>query len=604
MTEQTQAQVLVVDAGGQYCHLIARRVRDAGVQAIISSPLGALEHLRGLRGIIISGGPSSVYSPDAPVFPKELFEAGIPILGICYGHQVLASIMGADVKPGRHHEYGQTVVEIIQQDSIFKGLSSRIDVWMSHGDEVVSPPLGFQVLGRSPTCPVAAMANLDKKLFSVQFHPEVTDTPAGPQILSNFLFNVCECEKNWNTEAIVARLKRELRDRVSEKHVLFFVSGGVDSTVAFTLCASALDPSNVTGVFVDTGFMRKKERDEIESVFAARGWSNIRFLDRSENFFRALRGIADPEKKRHVIGECFLDVQREVEAELGLGATRWLLGQGTIYPDTIESGGDHGKKAAIIKTHHNRVPAIEEMIKKGLILEPLKEFYKDEVRSLGRQLGLPESIVAKNPFPGPGLAVRCLCSEKAHEIAKVGELSTIANRYELDAWSAPLRTVGVQGDYRSYTNLVILTGEKGLDTFAAAAREITREIRGTNRVAALLWSHSASIELAHVHPKRFLTRKRVDLLREADFVVNELLSREGLAAEVWQFPVVMLPLGFEHGETIALRPVLSSDAMTARHAQLPATFLLQVVKELRTMVGIDMILYDVTDKPPATIEWE
>jgi len=280
-----------------------------------------------------------------------------------------------------------------------------------------------------------------------------------------------------------------------------------------------------------------------------------------------------------------------------------MLGQGTIYPDTIESGG--GKKSALIKTHHNRVPAIQKMLQEGLILEPLKEFYKDEVRDIGRQLGLPETLISKNPFPGPGLAVRCLCSEEEHHIRPAAEAEAIVKNVDLSAWSVPLRTVGVQGDYRSYSNLVILCGDMDLEEYAHIARQMTREVRGINRVACVIAPKNVdAIAQATVAKNKYLTKERLELLREADFLCHQFLKKENFAVEVWQFPVVLLPLTLGSGETIALRPVSSSDAMTARHANLPMEFIKRMAHQLMQIPGIDMILYDVTDKPPATIEWE
>jgi GMP synthase (glutamine-hydrolysing) len=384
--------------------------------------------------------------------------------------------------------------------------------------------------------------------------------------------------------------------------VIFFVSGGVDSTVAFTLCSDALGPDRVTGVFVDTGLMRKGEREEIEDIFAQKGWHNCRIVDASQLFLDKLALQHDPEKKRKIIGDAFLQVQREQEILLSLGTGGWMLGQGTIYPDTIESG--YGDKAAVIKTHHNRVPAIAELMEQGLVLEPLKEFYKDEVRDIGRRLGLPEELVSKQPFPGPGLAVRCLCSIDEMPASQDADLDQIASFAGLAAWSIPLRTVGVQGDHRSYSKLVVLVGDAPLEIYAATARKMTRQVRATNRVAFQAGPAGRDL-LAHAKVcKRLIDRARLDLLREADAISHDMLRTEGLWAEVWQFPVVLVPLTVSGGETVALRPVSSSDAMTARHANLPIDFIHRLADRLLKLPGVDLVLYDVTDKPPATIEWE
>jgi GMP synthase (glutamine-hydrolysing) len=600
--DDNNGSIVVVNAGGQYCHLIARRVREAGVRSIIRDGKVSLADLTGAKGIIISGGPNSVYEPDAPEITDNVFKANVPILGLCYGHQFLAQKLNGIVSPGRHREYGEALMEVIGQDTILSGLPSRVKVWMSHGDEVTAAPKGFEVLAKTPSCDVAAMANLNRRIFGLQFHPEVNETQYGRTVIENFLFRICHCEKEWKPEKLIDVLRKNIVTAAHGKHVLFFVSGGVDSTVAFTLCSEALGPERVTGVFVDTGFMRKGEREELEATFKERGWHNMRFENAEKDFVNAVAGIADPEQKRHIIGDCFLEVQRRLETELGLETGSWLLGQGTIYPDTIESGGS--QFAAAIKTHHNRVPAIQKMISEGLILEPIRDLYKDEVRDVGRILGLPDFLIEKHPFPGPGLAVRCLCSTADIEIKKPHDIQKITGEAKLEGWMVPISTVGVQGDYRTYSNLVILDGKADLETYATIARQITREIRNTNRIAFLVSSREGfDLSKAFVH-KEYINKERLNLLREADAICQTMLRDEGLMDLVWQFPVILLPLGSDSGETIALRPVSSSDAMTAKHSNLPLDFIKKIGTRLTKISGIEMVLYDVTDKPPATIEWE
>jgi GMP synthase (glutamine-hydrolysing) len=373
--------------------------------------------------------------------------------------------------------------------------------------------------------------------------------------------------------------------------------------VAFALCSHALGPDRVLGVFVDTGFMRKDEQAQIQAAFSGRGWNNIRFVDARHDFVSALCGVCDPEAKRLAIGNCFLDVQRNVSRQLDLASGDWMLGQGTIYPDTIESGGT--KDAAKIKTHHNRVPEIARLIREGLLLEPLASFYKDEVREIGRQLGLPAQMVQKHPFPGPGLAVRCLCSEEDRPVQASDELHQIVRAdYGLDAVSVPLRTVGVQGDYRSYSNVVLLYGDADLEAYGRVATRITNELPATNRVTFLVRTSKPAAVLSGRVRRKAIDEGRLALLREADALANGMLAKEGLAGRVWQFPVVLLPLSFAGGETVALRPVLSTDAMTARYADLPMELIRAMADAVLAMPGIDAVLYDVTNKPPATIEWE
>ena len=593
--------ILIVNAGGQYCHLIARRIRECQVEARIASPIDALTQLEHASGIIFSGGPRSVYAADAPIFPDGLFESKLPILGICYGHQLIASKLGGHVRQGKKPEYGEAILNISGHDTILGGVPDQSTVWMSHGDEVVSVPSGFEILARSRDCKVAAMANTDRKIFGVQFHPEVTDTLYGQQILENFLFKVCNCSRTWKMDSLIPQLHNKIRQQVGDKNVVFFVSGGVDSTVAFALTTSALGPSRVIGVFVDTGFMRKGEGAEIRQIFEQRGWNNFRIVQAEQRFFDALSGIVDPEEKRKRIGSAFLQIQRQVETELGLADGKWILGQGTIYPDTVESG-QH--EAALIKTHHNRVAEIEQLIANGMVLEPLTDFYKDEVRTIGRELGLPEELVAKHPFPGPGLAVRCLCSDITLPIIICPDCNGIGELRNVRAWQVPLRTVGVQGDHRSYSNLILLEGPADVTTFGQIATRITREVRGTNRVAFLISQiDSAKLAQAKVHPAT-ITPTRISILREADAICHEVVLKHGLNEKIWQFPVVLLPLTINGGETIALRPVCSSDAMTARHANLPMDFIREVAMRIESLAGVDAVIYDVTDKPPATIEWE
>lgn len=600
--EQT-GSIAIIDAGGQYCHLIARRVREAGVRSIIRTGNVSLGDIAGVKGIIISGGPNSVYERDAPEISDNLFKANVPILGLCYGHQYLAYRLGGKVSPGIHREYGEATMEVIGKDTILSGLQNTERVWMSHGDEVIAAPEGFDVLARTPSCQVAAMANLKRRIFGLQFHPEVNETEHGPEVIRNFLYKVCGCKQEWKAEHLIDTLREKIVANAKGRNVLFFVSGGVDSTVAFTLCTDALGPDRVKGVFVDTGLMRKGEGAEIAATFKQRGWHNIRFENAESEFLKALAGIADPERKRHIIGNCFIEVQRKLESELHLERDNWMLGQGTIYPDTIESGD--GKLAATIKTHHNRVPAIQQMLLEGRILEPIRDLYKDEVRDVGRILKLPDSIISKHPFPGPGLGVRCLCSTQNIPISTSGELQRITRKAGLEGWTVPIATVGVQGDYRTYSNLVILNGGASLENYATTARQITRELRKTNRVAFVV-SPESGLDLSKAYVRvNYLEKKRLDLLREADAICQAMLREEALPDLVWQFPVVLVPLTVDGGETIALRPVSTQDFMTAKHSNLPLNFVRRIGKRiLKEVNGVDMILYDVTDKPPATIEWE
>jgi GMP synthase (glutamine-hydrolysing) len=596
--------IAVLDAGGQYCHLLARRVREVGVQSHVLPIDTPADDLGAISGIIISGGPRSVTEPDSPRIHPSILSMGVPILGICYGHQLLAATMpGGRVKPSYSREYGLANFQLAAPtlNGIFAGFPAYSRVWVSHGDSVDTLPNGFDVLGSTEDCAVAAMENAERRMFGVQFHPEVSHTEYGQQLLGNFVTRVCRCPPHWkpsSAEAIEA-IKADLRTTVGDrKNVLFFVSGGVDSTVAYKLCADALGQERVHGVYVDTGFMRKNESDEVMAAFQAAGFKNVRLRDASEEFLAAVGDEVEPEIKRKRIGLSFLTVEEDVLGHLPSG--EWLLGQGTIYPDTIESGGT--KESALIKTHHNRVPELLDRIEAGQIVEPLAEFYKDEVRAIGRALGLPSRLVDKQPFPGPGLAVRFLCTRDRASWSAHAKLREVAAGAGLGARVLPVRSVGVQGDERTYAHVALLTGDYHEASIAELAPVITNAVRDVNRVA--FWvAGNGSIDEFHVEPTA-VSRRGLDVLREADAVVREVLAGYDAEKRIWQCPVVMLPLKRRGEAAIAIRPVESHDGMTAQYAKLPQAVLDRLAAAVLQVQGVGALLYDVTNKPPATIEWE
>jgi GMP synthase (glutamine-hydrolysing) len=596
--------IAVLDAGGQYCHLLARRVRELGVQSHVL-PIGTTaEQLGGISGVIISGGPRSVTEPGSPRIHPSILSMGVPILGICYGHQLLAATMpGGVVRPSHSREYGLAQLTLTGPavNGIFTGFPASSRVWMSHGDSVVTLPSGFDVLGTTDECPVAAMGNRERRIFGVQFHPEVTHTEWGQQLLQNFVGKVCRCDSKWKPSSAdtVEAIKAHVRASVGErKNVLFFVSGGVDSTVAYKLCADALGPDRVHGVYVDTGFMRKNESADVMSTFQAAGFKNVRLRDASSEFLAAVASEVDPEIKRRQIGVSFLAVENDVLEHLPSG--EWLLGQGTIYPDTIESGGT--EESALIKTHHNRVPELVRRIEAGEIVEPLAQFYKDEVRAVGRALGLPARLIEKQPFPGPGLAVRFLCTNERAGWSRHARLSDVAAGAGLSARVLPVRGVGVQGDERTYAHVALLTGKYDEAKIAELSPIITNAIRDVNRVAFWMGCRG-SIDEFHVEPTS-LSREGLDVLREADSVVRDILAEFDTQNHIWQCPVVLLPLK-RHGESaVAIRPVESHDGMTAQYSKLPWAVLERITAALLKVPGVGAALYDVTNKPPATIEWE
>jgi GMP synthase (glutamine-hydrolysing) len=592
-------QIVVLNAGGQYCHLIARRIRELGVHAVVADINRPAAELRGARGIIISGGPASVAEPTSPSVDPAIYDLGLPVLGICYGHQLLARDLNGRVARGLVKEYGHSSLHH-SESPLFRALPSRdLTVWMSHGDTVVEVPGGFEIVGETDDCKIAAMQHRGRRLFGLQFHPEVVHTEFGTEIYRNFVFDVCGCTADWDPRARVEQVMEDIRSRAAGRKVFFLISGGVDSTVAFYCCYRALGPGRVLGLYVDTGFMREGDAEAIEHLVREAGREAIHVADRSADFLDRLAGVTNPERKRTIIGDTFVAVQEDEFARLGLRETEWLLGQGTIYPDTIESGG--ARHSAKIKTHHNRVERIQQLIEQGRVIEPLVEFYKDEVRVLGEQLGLPHDVVWRHPFPGPGLAVRCLCAEQRAVVEPPG----VPLPAGVSGWIVPVRTVGVQGDERSYSSLLAVDGFADADTAGAFARRITNEHRTINRVAIVAYRRDGQgVAGLAIHPCT-LTRERIALLREADAIVTRVVRKHALYDAIWQFPVAMIPLGGAAGrETIVLRPVNSRDGMTADFAKLPPAIVDELADTLGQLDRVEAVLYDVTNKPPATIELE
>jgi len=571
---------VVLDAGGQYCHLISRKVRELGVYAEVRASETPAAQLGSAKGIIISGGPSSVYDPGSPTVDPAIFSLGAPVLGICYGLQLMAFLLGGEVRKGEKGEYGLARLDLDSaSDPLFEGLAGEQQIWMSHRDQVVSLPAGFHVAGRTATCGVAAFAAPERGLYGVQFHPEVAHTTRGREYLANFVFRVCGCRPDWDPRHRVPLLEQEIRECVGSRSVFFFVSGGVDSSVAFTLAVRALGAGRVRGVYVDTGLMREGETEFVRRM------PGIAVEHAAEEFLTALAGVTDPERKRHIIGEAFVGVQERIIESRSLLDERWILGQGTIYPDTIESGGT--AKASLIKTHHNRVAGIQRLIESGRIVEPLKSFYKDEVREVGRELGLPAELLDRHPFPGPGLAIRCLCSEFDAPLRAVPEGVVI-----------PVNSVGVQGDSRSYAPVLAIEALNH-----SRATELINRLSGVNRVIAPAELAGRLLEL-EVRAAS-LTPERIARLRRADAIVRRLSHESGYDRRVWQFPVILIPLGTAAApDSVVLRPVDSVDGMTAQSVPMEADLLRRMSAELLGVAGIAGVFYDLTHKPPATIEWE
>jgi GMP synthase (glutamine-hydrolysing) len=458
---------------------------------------------------------------------------------------------------------------------------------MNHRDQVESVPPGFEILAGTETCSIAAMAHRERPLLSVQFHPEVVHTTEGLRILSNFVFGVCGCKKDWNPKNRIGPLEEEIRTVAGDRNVFFFVSGGVDSTVAYTLCLRALGADRVYGIYVDTGLMRDGETAYVSRLFEQLGATAFHVEEAEGEFLGALEGVCDPEKKRHIIGEQFVAVQERVLSTGHFLDGRWILGQGTIYPDTIESGGT--ARADVIKTHHNRVAGIQKLIETGRIIEPLSSFYKDEVREIGAELEIPSEFLHRHPFPGPGLAIRCLCAATEAPVKRLDP-----------GWLLPIRSVGVQGDSRSYRSVLAL--EK-LPDDELATTLVNRMWETINRVVGVVSLRTAISEMRST--RGTLTPERLARLRHADAIVRRLSEASGFEREVWQFPVVLIPLGTDQArDSIVLRPIHSVDGMTAQVVRMRDELLRRMADELLLVDGICGIFYDLTHKPPGTIEWE
>jgi GMP synthase (glutamine-hydrolysing) len=598
-------KIAVLDFGGQYAHLIANRIRRIGVYSEILDGETPASELRGYKGIILSGGPASVRDLAAVKCDVGLFELGIPILAICYGHQLTAVSMGGDVKPGSVQEYGSAEVFFDKREGAFADVGEEESVWMSHFDQVVKLPEGFEVMAHTEDCPIAAMADLKRNIFCLQFHPEVTHTPCGTRILENFV-DITGAVRDWDIDKYIERILLEIKEKVGEKKVFLMISGGVDSTVAFLLLEKALGKGKVYGMLVDIGFMRLNEVVEVEAALKAIGVDDLHVYDGAAEYFEALKGVYEPEKKRQIIGDLFLDIKDKVSSDLGLDEEHWMLGQGTIYPDTIETG--ESKHADKIKTHHNRVDRVQELCDKGLVIEPLSQLYKDEVRMVGEKLGLVHEMVWRHPFPGPGLAVRTLCSEGHDEVenaeALEAEMAKVAGEYGLKVKVLPVKSVGVQGDERSYRHPAVVYGAKvGWDELNILSTRLTNQFAEINRVIYGLFP----AEYGDLYSRNFyLTPERTLTIQKADKVVMDYIAEAGISEDIWQFPTVLIPVqvGANEGESVVLRPVCSTEAMTASFYQMADDHLDELVKRLAAVEGVTGIFYDITNKPPGTIEWE
>ncbi len=632
-------RIAVIDLGGQYAHLIASKIRRLGAfsEIVSTDELQPEKILSSFRGIILSGGPSSVYEPLAPSTPRKLLDIGLPVLGICYGHQLIMHQLGGDVKNAHGKEYGPAEIQISDFSGLFAGEEQwdNAVVWMNHGDEVKTLPDGFKITGSTQDCAFASVADTSRRIYGVQFHPEVADTVRGDCYLGNFI-KICGLENSWSLEDFLKAKTEEIQKETINRKVFLLISGGVDSTVAYALLSRSLPRDHLKGLLIDTGFMRKNEINEVKKALAAVE-VDLDVHDASPDFYEKLGNVFDPEEKRRIIGDQFLKSQETASEKLFETPGDWMIGQGTIYPDTIESGGT--KHSHKIKTHHNRVPKIQELIQAGRIIEPVRDLYKDEVRRLGELLGLPDSLVHRHPFPGPGLAVRCLCSDGSENSSmpigdfinkienKKNEASDICDqliRHSLEGLVLPLQSVGVQGDQRSFARpaaLLPLKERPSWETLEKISRAIPNYFSDFNRVLIRTGAKNPGGYYRRV-PNRYLTPDRIDTLREADSIVTDFLREKNIYSEIWQFPVVIVPVvcGKNQAaptktpdsdaetagpcESIILRPVNSRDAMTASVYRMNFSLIDDLTNRLLKIETIDSIFYDLTSKPPGTIEWE
>jgi GMP synthase (glutamine-hydrolysing) len=603
-------KIIILDCGGQYAHLIASRIRRQQVLAEIHQPdeisISTLSD-PSVKGIILSGGPQSVYETGSIKVDPEIFTLNKPVLGICYGHQLLNQTLGGKViaGTGKKKEFGRAELTHDGTCPLFKDIDTKSVFWMSHGDEVSALAPGFKVCGTTAVCGNAAAWDPERNIFGVQFHPEVTHSQFGHILLKNFV-DICEPTSDWTMEEFLAEKSAELLQKIGDKNVFLFVSGGVDSTVCFAFLSKILGADRVRGLFVDTGMMRQDEVAYVSKSIRSIG-ADLTVLSEAETFLGNLKNKYEPEAKRKIIGNTFLEVQRKFFAENQLG-DEWILAQGTIYPDTIESGGT--KNASTIKTHHNRVPEIQKLIDEGKVIEPVADLYKDEVRALGALLGLPKELVWRHPFPGPGLGVRILCSGESIK----NETLNIKKYEEMDYQVLPIKSVGVQGDFRTYRHPAVLQTEiTDLGTLEKISTEIINHDTEINRCLLCLGkqnqtqseSNLITITTGAVQ-KSDLSPDRVTRLQRADHIVTQQLQTADHYNTVWQFPVVMTPICFDGNgqESIILRPIDSIDAMSASVGKLPLELLKKMAAEILQDKDISAVFLDTTSKPPGTIEWE
>lgn len=617
-------KVAILDAGAQYLQVIARKVQELGVKPQILPLETPAEKLTGFGAIIISGGESSVYDENAPTCDPKILQLGKPVLGICWGMQWINYRAGGKVEAGARREDGPANIAVDNTSQIFQGLEVNQKVLMSHGDSVTKLAPGFRVIADSNGI-IAAIENPEKKIIGVQFHPEVHSTANGKEILKRFLFNIVGFSGDY-VQTVDNKIENAItyvREVVGNKKVVVAMSGGVDSSVLTVILLKALDPEQVVALHIDNGFMRLNESMEVKQTHSARG-INVVVQDESETFYSAttvIKGletpplckVTDPEMKRTIIGDTFIRVFEKAMRDLGLNPSEVFLAQGTLRPDLIESASKlASSKADTIKTHHNDSALARLFREQGRLVEPLQDYHKDEVRVLGQALGIPDEIVWRHPFPGPGLAIRILCAEAPYiteEFDQINDQLKLLTPMGINATLLPVRTVGVQGDRKSYSYLVGLSGRADWEPLLELAKEIPKQFFKVNRVVYIF---GAPIQgpIKEITPT-CLTQDVIQQIRQADNIVNQVLVKRNLTRNVSQVPVVSFPVHFGKpgNRSIGIRPFISPDFMTGVPAipgkDIPEEALNEMVTRIVLEVpNISRVVYDLTSKPPGTTEWE